>query len=78
MANKKLDYLISDKYEKELLDIDYILEQLEKERVSELNGAKTDGSLSLYAKKLREEIVSLLCKIQTGEDEYNNECSLIN
>lgn len=70
MANKKLDYIISDKYGKELFDIDIILEQLETERVDGLNGDKTDGSLSHNAKVLREEIISLLCKIQTGEEGF--------
>lgn len=78
MANKKLDYIICDKYGKELFDIDIILEQLETERVEGLNGGKSDGSLAHNAKILRQEIISLLCKIQTGEEGFFNECSLIN
>ena len=65
---EKLDYSISDEYSHELNEIKYKLETMERGRVYELSGAKSDGYLATNVSQLRELINDLLNKIQNGRE----------
>jgi hypothetical protein len=54
---------IIKKYETEIQEIKYILENLKLGRITEISGAKMDGYLATNATKLEEEITKLLVKI---------------
>ena len=68
MSGKKLDYEITDEYSHEILDIRNKLNQLENGRIYELSDAKMDGYLATNISELRELIIDLLYKIQSGEE----------
>lgn len=66
----KLNYKIKEKYSQEILDIEYILNNMENGRVYGIDGnnCKMDGSLQKNCKNLRKEFFTLLKKIQNGLD----------
>ena len=68
MSDKKLEDEITDEYSHEILDIRNKLNQLENGRIYELSGAKMDGYLATNISELRELIIDLLYKIQSGEE----------
>lgn len=71
--NNKLDYNISDRYNREIGKIDSKLNQLENKRVYELNGSMSDGSLETNIEQLREMIGDLLDKIQNDRESMAEE-----
>lgn len=66
----KLNYKIKEKYSQEILDIEYILNNMESGRIYGINGnhCTMDGSLQKNCENLRKEFFTLLKKIQNGLD----------
>lgn len=59
MSKKSIKEIYSD----EISELDYLLTQLENNQVYEFTNAKSDGSLSHNAHKLRKMIAQLIIKI---------------
>lgn len=65
------------KYENELQDIRYILQNLKNGRIKEISGADSDGYLETNATKLEKQIFELLIKIDRGSDSIKDDLSKI-
>lgn len=57
----------ADLYNNELNEISYLLYNMESGKIYEKTGWMQDGYLSTNIKKLRKELINLLCKIQNGD-----------
>lgn len=68
--NLKLSYKINEKYEREVSEILERLERMENGGIYGMddNQSRMDGSLQFNCRKLRNDIISLLSKIQNGSD----------
>lgn len=64
-SDNKLD--IVKEYSREIEEIRYILNNLEKGKIYEKTGWTQDGYLATNIQKLRKELISLLTKIQNGD-----------
>lgn len=62
---------ISQRFDYELNEISYKLEQLEKGRIMELTGAKCDGFLATNIQELKKMLNELLTKIDRGEQSFS-------
>ncbi|AGK97601.1 hypothetical protein [Clostridium pasteurianum] len=71
MSEKVID--ISKKYSREISEISYILDNLEKGRYYENTGSKMDGYLSTNICNLRDELNELFNKIEYNKDSINEE-----
>ena len=71
----KLPYKIKDKYSQELENIRYFLNNIEQGHIYGLNGnrSKSDASLQTNCAKLKNEISSLLLKIQNGSNSIKDD-----
>lgn len=68
---KKNKQKISQRFSRELSEINYILQNLEQERIYEKTGARCDGYLVNNVIKLRKLIADLLWKIENDEQSDN-------
>ena len=66
---------IIKKYETEIQEIKYILENLKIGSIQEISRANMDGSLATNAAKLEKQIAELLIKIDRGLPSINDELS---
>ena len=69
----KLDYEISKRYSREVLNISNKLNQLEHDKIYELSHAKMDGYLSTNIRQLKDMINDLLDKIQNDKQSEDEE-----
>ena len=64
---------ITSRYSHELNDIANITRHLKNGRIYELTGAKMDGYLNTQIEKLEEKISILICKIEYGQESFDEE-----
>lgn len=72
---KKVD--IENKYSREIADIKYILDSLEKGRYYENTNVKMDGYLATNIENLKEKLNDLFTKIEYGKESINEELSRV-
>lgn len=74
----KLDYKISERYDCELLEINYTLDKMERGKIYDLTHVPMDGYLETNIKQLRSMINDLLDKIQNdGKSQGEKERELM-
>jgi hypothetical protein len=75
MTEKRLG--ITEKYSREIQEIDDKLRDLENNRIYEISAAKMDGYLATNAIQLRKMIAELISKIDNQEPSTNDQLASI-